>query len=773
MSSWQRRAWGELLTSHVILLACGSLALLLVLLFGFSCSDSDESQAAPFATDTVLMIVLEGVSPEDLTRYALQSDKMPALAQFAKESTWFDRHWAQSNGKNAAFASLLSGLYSSKHGLGSVMRIGRDSLSSEVTLVSEDLSAAGFDCIASVSTQTFSSVVSGFDQGWSKYASSDFVGRQKVGVADEVVDAVWDDFATGLSGSTPIFGLFEFDDALRPQLAPDRFVAPALIEHLALFENELSDLHELLEGIRTGSDGNATRVRSLLARRRGHPAWEAMNAAYQQAQFQFLDEQFGRMFDLLKKHDRYQDALIVVTGNHGRYAKGPSLVQGRGQFDLDELRVPLLLRLPGGVRTKAVQELTQAVDVRATIAEALGLPCNDSDGVSLLGLFNGLEPRALLHECVLFEDSSLGIVGAVDDFWLVQGRRGNHFPLDPSLTELTGESIPPVPKARLERTRKAVAGFIGEPHVEVELTPGSKARYTIDIGPTNAGWQDGNLFGTHSKNRIHMSRLGGTEEPAWGSLVCIGARAELFAEELDGERSGFELWSGAEPAVFGVIISVDEGELDETKLRFGDRDLAHLALPRRADQRAGEWPNGADGKPKEPVVDVTRPQGRLLNVRVGGEPGRRVRLLIVGELEEEFVRSEMVIRNPEGHRVERVAGCNASAWVEGETPFSISFGASSAWDMGLSVELDGKQVAVSGIRMLGKRFAVPGSIGLAVPSWLPGVREHLESPRDSSQDALEPGTLWIGCTSRRQFANDRPVPSHAILDRLQYLGLKD
>ena len=776
MSSWKWRAGIKLLKSHLILTALGFLALATLLMVGFSCSDSGKgsSAEAPFATDTVLMIVLEGVSPEDLTRYALQSEKMPALAKFARESTWFDRHWAQSNSTNGAFASLMSGVYASRHGVGSPKRVGREGLSSAVTLISEDLQAAGFDCIASVGTPLFSDEFSGFNQGWSKFACREFLAPSKPRSASHVVDAALPEFTAALSRSGPVFGLFEFCDALQRDFAPSRLMAPAMLEHLAVFEEELPEIGEYLDVFRRGADGGVSELRKLLARRRGHPAHTALDEALLQARLQYIDEQFARLVALLAEHDRYQDGLIVVTGNQGPHRTPGDLISDDMRTSIDRLRVPLLVRLPGGRRSQPVQELTQAIDVRATITAALGLGCADSDGVSLLSLMTESEAIEKLHSCALFEDSLLGFAGAVDDFWIVKSdSRASYSPLDVNRAELLGVDLPPVPKTMLERTRERLREFAWDPHVEVELTAGLDIKYTVGMAPLDASFMDGRLLGTGARDVDHYSRISGVDLPPWGERIGSGLSVELSTSEPQSERSGFSVRGGAEPFACELSLDANGRELDESSIFFGDRDLAHVALPRLSNFGAEEWGVDSDGNAKSPIVDVSRESGRWLNVQVGGEPGRDVALLLVGQPFEVGSWLKLLVRESDRAKTRPIVGRPDCVWVEGTTPLSVSVEAPSARGLGLSVAIQGKQVSVQDVRFLGKRFAQPGTIRLAVMSWLPGVRERLRDIPGSSQPLPDAGTLRISFRTGRRFANDRPVPSYAILDKLQTLGSQD
>jgi len=100
----------------------------------------------------------------------------------------------------------------------------------------------------------------------------------------------------------------------------------------------------------------------------------------------YLDAQIGSLLDELKKRDKLDNTLVILTsdhgesfGEHGFYFHGHSLYR-------EQINVPMLLRwpahLPAGTHRTEPVDLEQ---IAATIAEAAGLPNGAVPGVSLLG----------------------------------------------------------------------------------------------------------------------------------------------------------------------------------------------------------------------------------------------------------------------------------------------------------------------------------------------------------------------------------------------------
>lgn len=87
---------------------------------------------------------------------------------------------------------------------------------------------------------------------------------------------------------------------------------------------------------------------------------------------EYLDRNIGRVLDTLRRLKLEEDTLVVYMadhgydlGHHGRFEKHCGYDQA--------LRVPLILRWPGRVRRGEVRDMTEHVDVPATLADLMGL----------------------------------------------------------------------------------------------------------------------------------------------------------------------------------------------------------------------------------------------------------------------------------------------------------------------------------------------------------------------------------------------------------------
>jgi choline-sulfatase len=107
----------------------------------------------------------------------------------------------------------------------------------------------------------------------------------------------------------------------------------------------------------------------------------------------FLDHNVGVVLDKLRQLNLEKDTLVVYMADHG-YSLGQ-----HGRFEKHctydpALRVPLIIRYPGRVSRKVVQDFTESVDVAPTILDLLGAdPFAIQHGQSLLPYLEGRAPQ--------------------------------------------------------------------------------------------------------------------------------------------------------------------------------------------------------------------------------------------------------------------------------------------------------------------------------------------------------------------------------------------
>ena len=102
-----------------------------------------------------------------------------------------------------------------------------------------------------------------------------------------------------------------------------------------------------------------------------------------------LDALVGNLLDRLRKSGKYDNTLIVYIGDHGA-----DLIRGKRTCYEGGVRVPFIVRMPGGKAEQVRRELVSTLDLLPTMLEAAGVaPPTGVPGWSLMGLLGGKSPE--------------------------------------------------------------------------------------------------------------------------------------------------------------------------------------------------------------------------------------------------------------------------------------------------------------------------------------------------------------------------------------------
>jgi arylsulfatase A-like enzyme len=141
------------------------------------------------------------------------------------------------------------------------------------------------------------------------------------------------------------------------------------------------------------------------------PEERAYASALYDGDIAFLDERLGRLFGDLERAGVFEEAIVVVTSDHGeQFWEHGTWGHGGTVYD-EEIRVPLLVRLPPtlarslaggrGLPTEVADQV-QLVDLYPTLLELAGVPLRHAvQGRSLAPLLSGVgdwEAREALSE---------------------------------------------------------------------------------------------------------------------------------------------------------------------------------------------------------------------------------------------------------------------------------------------------------------------------------------------------------------------------------------
>jgi len=139
--------------------------------------------------------------------------------------------------------------------------------------------------------------------------------------------------------------------------------------------------------------------------------------AYYRAEVAYVDSQIGELVAFLRESGRDENTIVVVVADHGEGLGDHGWWFHRILYQ-EQIRVPLIMRVPGWPEEKVVGDLVRTTDILPTLLERLGLPVPEGlAGLSLRGLVQGEdeEPRIAYADQINLFDLNARMVEARPD----------------------------------------------------------------------------------------------------------------------------------------------------------------------------------------------------------------------------------------------------------------------------------------------------------------------------------------------------------------------
>ncbi len=335
---------------------------------------------SPPKPQNVVLIVIDTLRFDHLACYGGERHTSPAIDALASESTRFARAYATAPWTIPSVASILTGRYPSSHGAVQL----DSSLPEEAETLADIFRRNEYDTAAVISHMLLARA-HGFAQGSRLFGEvfgrdvHNFVSTEKV--TDHALG-----FLQQLAEQERPFFLFVhyFDPHYNYLRHPEYGFAPDSVGRLRGGE----DLEELRK-----IEGDLT------------PEEYAFLGDIYDEEIRFTDAGVGRLLDRLRQLGLYDQTLIIVTADHGEeFGDHRGLGHSRTLYE-EVLRVPLILRLPGGQQNRPVVETpVSLVSIAPTILDLTGIAADSLvfQGESLVPLLSASARRPRL---VFFEVS--------------------------------------------------------------------------------------------------------------------------------------------------------------------------------------------------------------------------------------------------------------------------------------------------------------------------------------------------------------------------------
>ena len=335
------------------------------------CAPATDGRAAP----NVVLVVVDTLRADHLSCYGHARETSPHLDRLAAEGVRFERAISQAPWTTPSVASLMTSRYPSAVGVGSERAV----LADELELLPELLARAGY-LTGAVVSHTFCSARWNFDQGFDWFDQSNIGGHAAVtspGVTARALEFV--DWA----GDEPFFlWAHYFDPHFR------------YVEHEGLEYGGRGDYDGPIE---SGLD-----FKYLFDRRFDlTPADLNELRRIYDSEVAFTDRWVGALLDGLRERGRYDDTLVVVTGDHGEEFGDHGDLGHARQLYRELLGVPLIVKPPVGARGvpppgSVATHPVALLDVLPTILELAGFEA--LHGLEGRGLFGPTDPRPIVSE---------------------------------------------------------------------------------------------------------------------------------------------------------------------------------------------------------------------------------------------------------------------------------------------------------------------------------------------------------------------------------------
>jgi len=330
--------------------------------------------SGPSASDeiNVLLVVIDTAGAEHMGYELPDLGHTPNIDRLARDGVLFTRAYSPAPWTQPAVASLFTSRMPSRHG---VLRLF-DVLDEEHTTMAEWFEERGFRTAGVISHMLLESRY-GYAQGFES----------------------WD--ATPVGGHDAITSHAVTDRAIRWLDRHDRSAPFFLFVHY--FDPHFAYWHHpefRLTGDYRGPVRPGMGIWELReAREQLGPEDLRYLVALYREEIAYTDHHIGRLLDHLRRRQLDGETLVIVTADHGEeFMRHGWIGHTRTLYD-ELLRVPFVMRLPGGPEGRVVETPVSLLDVLPTLMALAGEPADPAaEGRSLLPWLGAKAPAPAARE---------------------------------------------------------------------------------------------------------------------------------------------------------------------------------------------------------------------------------------------------------------------------------------------------------------------------------------------------------------------------------------
>lgn len=313
-----------------------------------ACNGSAPAPSRP----NVLFIVVDTLRWDHVDSYGALRETTPAIDRLAAGAIRFERAYSTSSWTIPAVASMITGMYPSRHTATSFDR----RLPAEAETLAEVLRANGYATAGVVSHAAIGSR-RGFDQGYDVYLESEARGHDHVSTQGVTRQAVARMEAMAAGDEPFLLFVHYFDPHYNYKRHPEYGFAPDSAGRL--------------------SGGEQMQALRRMAAELTPQEVDFLRALYDE-EIRFTDAGIGRLLERLDALGLREETLIVFTADHGEGFLAHGHLGHTSTLYEELVRVPLILRPPGPAAAgRVVRRPASVVALTPTILDLVGVDASD------------------------------------------------------------------------------------------------------------------------------------------------------------------------------------------------------------------------------------------------------------------------------------------------------------------------------------------------------------------------------------------------------------
>lgn len=358
---------------------CGRAVIVVGLAFGLAACSASRTATGPPRPEIVVLVSIDTLRADHLSSYGYARKTSPLLDRLAAEGTLFEDAMTPAPWTLPAHASLLTGLYPSRHGLKAHDRY----LPAKIQTLAQVLAQRGFVTAAVVNSHNLSPRF-GLERGFREFLYLEEAANRRDPtrrIMDQAID--W----LRRFGSGRLFLFVHSYDVHSDYTSQESYE------------------REWLAPYRGPADGT---TQQLMAFRDGKLKLGPQDARHlvdlYDAGIRQMDDELLRLVEFLRAGALLDRTLLLITSDHGEeFLERGGVLHGRTQFQ-EVVRVPLILRGPGILAGRRIAAPVSLLDVMPTLLSQLGLPVPEGlDGEDVSKLLQGEAGR--LSQRLLFGEA--------------------------------------------------------------------------------------------------------------------------------------------------------------------------------------------------------------------------------------------------------------------------------------------------------------------------------------------------------------------------------